>query len=64
MKFLNQIIYKILTCNFILESFSGSIRLTPEGTTIYKTNPKDFTDKLLQEISLILTNIFVFCLLR
>src|ERR1043166_9991000 len=41
-------------CNFILVAYSGSIRLTPEGTIMHKSNPKDFTEKLLQEISIIL----------
>lgn len=39
---------------FILESFSGSIRLIPEGTSLFYQNKKKFIDQLLQEISLIL----------
>ncbi|RIA93990.1 hypothetical protein C1645_873712 [Glomus cerebriforme] len=36
------------------DSFSGSIRLTPEGTTIFNQNQKEFVDQLLQEIAIIL----------
>ena len=43
---------------FILEPVSGSIRLTPEGTIYFnglsKFNKIEFTNQLLQEISLIL----------
>ncbi|CAB4476782.1 unnamed protein product [Rhizophagus irregularis] len=36
------------------ESFTGSIRLIPEGTKLFYQNKKEFIDQLLQEISLIL----------
>ncbi|GBC36333.1 hypothetical protein GLOIN_2v1801166 [Rhizophagus irregularis DAOM 181602=DAOM 197198] len=36
------------------ESFTGSIRLIPEGTKLFYQNKKEFVDQLLQEISLIL----------
>ncbi|PKY15344.1 hypothetical protein RhiirB3_427529 [Rhizophagus irregularis] len=36
------------------ESFTGSIRLIPEGTNLFYQNKKEFIDQLLQEISLIL----------
>src|SRR5436190_23054146 len=46
-----MLIYKFY---LFLGSYSGFIRLVPEGTIIFNLNQTEFIDQLLQEISLIL----------